>query len=30
MDLSSLEIGAKYTRPELAEQWGYSSHHAIS
>jgi hypothetical protein len=30
MDLSSLMIGAKYTRPELAKQWGYSSHHAIS
>src|SRR3954463_8249304 len=30
MDLSSLVIGAKYTRPELAKQWGFSSHHAIS
>src|SRR5262245_43803032 len=30
MDLSFLIIGAKYTRPELAKRWGYSSHHAIS
>jgi hypothetical protein len=30
MDLSFLVIGAKYTRPELASRWGYSSHHAIS
>lgn len=30
MDLSLLEIGAKYTRPELARRWGYASHHAIS
>src|SRR3954470_24891243 len=30
MDLSFLVIGAKYTRPELATRWGYSSHHAIS
>src|SRR5579883_1090833 len=29
MDLSSLAIGAKYTRPELAGRWGYTSHHAI-
>jgi putative restriction endonuclease len=27
--MSLLVIGAKYTRPELAERWGYSSHHAI-
>jgi hypothetical protein len=30
MDMSFLTIGAKYARPELAERWGYSSHHAIS
>ena len=29
MDMSSLTIGAKYTRPELAERWGYESHHAL-
>lgn len=29
MDLSLLTIGAKYTRPVLAERWGYSSHNAI-
>ena len=28
--MSFLMIGAKYTRPELAERWGYESHHAIS
>jgi hypothetical protein len=27
--MSFLSIGAKYTRPELAEEWGYESHHAI-
>jgi hypothetical protein len=30
MDLSFLMIGSKYTRPELAQRWGYESHHAIS
>jgi hypothetical protein len=30
MDLSFLTIGTKYARPELAERWGYESHHAIS
>jgi putative restriction endonuclease len=30
MDLSFLTIGNKYTRPELAQRWGYASHHAIS
>src|SRR4051812_11838894 len=29
MELSFLVIGTKYTRPELAKQWGYSSHNAI-
>jgi hypothetical protein len=29
MDMSFLTIGVKYTRPELARQWGYESHHAI-
>jgi putative restriction endonuclease len=29
MDMSFLVIGEKYTRPELAERWSYSSHHAI-
>lgn len=27
---ADLEIGAQYTRPELAELWGYDSHAAIS
>src|SRR5262245_46674101 len=30
MDLSFLTIGGKYARPELAQRWGYESHHAIS
>ena len=30
MNMSFLTIGAKYARPELAKQWGYESHHAIS
>jgi hypothetical protein len=30
MDISSLTIGSRYTRPELARRWGYASHHAIS
>jgi hypothetical protein len=30
MDLSFLTIGTKYPRPELAQRWGYQSHHAIS
>jgi hypothetical protein len=30
MDMSSLTIGVKYTRPDLAARWGYDSHHAIS
>jgi hypothetical protein len=30
MDLSSLTIGTRYTRPELAKRWGYESHDAIS
>lgn len=29
MNLSSLTIGARYTRPELARRWGYASHHAL-
>src|SRR5262245_50327831 len=29
MDLSSLTIGAKYTRPVLARRWGYESHHTL-
>jgi hypothetical protein len=29
MDLASLTIGARYTRPELARRWGYASHKAI-
>jgi hypothetical protein len=27
--LSSLTIGARYTRPELVKRWGYESHQAI-
>jgi hypothetical protein len=30
MDLSFLTIGTKYPRPELAQRWGYKSHHALS
>jgi hypothetical protein len=30
VDLSSLTIGTKYTRPELAKRWGYASHAAFS
>lgn len=30
MDLTFLKIGEKYSRPELANRWGYVSHHAIS
>src|SRR4051812_41539998 len=29
VDMTSLTIGAKYTRPELADRWGYESHNAI-
>jgi hypothetical protein len=29
MDPSFLTIGTKYTRPELAQRWGYESHHAL-
>jgi predicted restriction endonuclease len=29
VDLTSLTICEKYARPELAQQWGYGSHHAI-
>jgi hypothetical protein len=29
MDLASLTIGARYTRPELARRSGYASHHAL-
>jgi hypothetical protein len=29
MDMSFLEIGAKYTRPDLATRWDYESHYAI-
>ena len=29
MDLSSLIIGARYTRPELAETWGYETYRAL-
>jgi hypothetical protein len=28
--MSFLTIGARYTRPDLAERWGYASHSAIS
>jgi putative restriction endonuclease len=27
---SRLEVGKPYTRPQLAEQWGYQSYHAIA
>src|SRR5436190_22707933 len=30
MNMAFLKIGARYTRPELAKEWGYDSHHAIS
>lgn len=29
MDFSSLAIGSRYTRPDLARRWGYASHKAI-
>ena len=29
MNFSSLTLGVKYTRPELARRWGYASHKAI-
>lgn len=30
VDFNALTMGAQYERPQLAELWGYKSHHAIS
>lgn len=30
IDLARLEIGRRYTRPQLAERWGYASYRAIA